>query len=155
MHQKGFVHSDIKPQNVLLTPEGRVKIIDFGQTCTINTIKKRIQGTPDFMAPEQTRAEKITVRTDVFCLGSTMYSILTGEPLPTGTGAHFARMGTRRRSGLPAPHELNPHLPVSLSRLVLDSVQDDPEKRPESMRAVSKRLKLVCHMLTQALNGPT
>jgi serine/threonine-protein kinase len=53
MHQMGFAHCDIKPNNIMRNDQGKVKIIDFGQSCKIGTVKERIQGTPDFIAPEQ------------------------------------------------------------------------------------------------------
>ena len=66
MHALGYVHCDLKPNNLLLQPDGQIKVIDFGQACRIRTVKERIQGTADFIAPEQVRRQPITVRTDVY-----------------------------------------------------------------------------------------
>ena len=64
-------------------PTGEVKVIDFGQSCRIGTVKERIQGTPDYIAPEQVARRPITSQTDVFNLGATLYWALTGQDIPT------------------------------------------------------------------------
>src|SRR6201999_3313842 len=78
MHKAGFVHADIKPNNILVTDDLHVKIIDFGQSCAVGTVKERIQGTPDYIAPEQVNRKPINQQTDVFNLGATLYWNLTG-----------------------------------------------------------------------------
>ena len=83
MHQQGFVHCDIKPNNILLNQTGSIKIIDLGQSCRIGTVKPRIQGTPDYIAPEQVRRNPLGPKTDIFNLGATMYWALTGKNVPT------------------------------------------------------------------------
>src|SRR6266498_1400419 len=83
MHQMGYAHCDIKPNNILRNDRGEVKVIDFGQSCRIGTVKERIQGTPDYIAPEQVARRPISVQTDVFNLGATLYWALTGKVIPT------------------------------------------------------------------------
>ena len=66
MHSMGFIHADMKPNNIIVgSKNGAVKVIDFGQSCSIGTRKARIQGTPDFIAPEQVKLRPLDARTDV------------------------------------------------------------------------------------------
>src|SRR2546430_604156 len=72
LHALGYVHCDLKPNNILISEDLQVKVIDLGQAAKFATIKTRIQGTPDYIAPEQVNCGPVTVRTDVFNLGATM-----------------------------------------------------------------------------------
>lgn len=149
MHKVGFVHADIKPNNILLTRKG-VKIIDYGQSCPIGHTKQRIQGTPDFMAPEQVHRLPIDQRTDVFNLGATMYWAITGKWFRTlmNTGqTGQKRIEVDARSNAAPPHELVPDLPVTLSQLILDCCEQRKEDRPRDMRDVSTRLDIVLHLI--------
>src|SRR5262249_37279605 len=83
VHRLGFVHADIKPNNILVNDKLVTKIIDFGQSCQIGTIKSRIQGTPDYIAPEQVGRGRLTPATDVFNFGATMYWCVTDHHIPT------------------------------------------------------------------------
>lgn len=151
LHQLGYVHADIKPNNILVNPENQeIRIIDFGQSCRIGTIKKRIQGTPDYIAPEQVRRLPLDQRTDVFNLGATMYWMLTGKPWPTMIPGKQMRPGQmlmhKGESWLrKPPAELNPKVSPALSRLVVDCCQDNPIDRPKDMREVISRLQ-ISHM---------
>jgi len=146
MHQQGFVHCDIKPNNILMGESGSIKIIDLGQSCKIGTIKPRIQGTPDYIAPEQVRRKALGPKTDIFNLGATMYWALTGKHVPT-------LIPKKNSLGLPipqtrrAPHELRKQLPLELSNLVMDCIKDDPSERPCNMMTVISRLDLMVHSI--------
>jgi len=146
MHAGGYVHCDIKPNNIIYTREKIVKVIDFGQSCPIGTIKERIQGTPDYIAPEQVKRKQITPRTDVFNLGATLYWMLTGKHVPTLIGKHSkGKAGSEALvdvSSFVPPRELNPQVPPALSSLVVDCVETDPYRRPESMTVVYDRLSM-------------
>jgi serine/threonine protein kinase len=150
IHTRGFVHSDIKPNNILIDENGKVKIIDLGQACAIGTVKKRIQGTPGYMAPEQAHRNKITQRTDIYNLGAMMYWTLVGEVIPTSMppkGASDSLVNSAVSIGslaLPTPpHERNPRIHPLLSKQIVDCVQPLPEQRPESMDIVVNRLELI------------
>src|SRR5262249_17908850 len=72
LHKAGFVHCDLKPNNILRAGDGEVKVIDLGQACKIGTKKERIQGTPDYISPEQVKCDAVSAKTDVFNFGATM-----------------------------------------------------------------------------------
>jgi serine/threonine-protein kinase len=150
MHQLGYVHCDIKPNNIMHNDQGKVKVIDFGQSARIGTVKERIQGTPDFIAPEQVARKEISVQTDVFNLGATMYWVLTGRHIPTlytvnKKGENSFLLDTRIES----PQDLNPKVPTGLSNLVLECVATKPQKRPADMDAVIQRLEVAKHILAK------
>lgn len=148
LHQAGFVHTDIKPTNILLGRNGLLKIIDFGQSCRMHHRKARIQGTPDYIAPEQVRRNLLDQRTDVFNLGATMYWLLTSENYPTqlrGTDSRGGRSLLSTDKPL-APIELNDKIPPALSKLVMDCCADNPANRPNDMKQVEARLVAVQKM---------
>ncbi|HVZ94939.1 MAG TPA: serine/threonine-protein kinase, partial [Phycisphaerales bacterium] len=93
MHKQGFVHADMKPNNIVVDGKGLVKIIDLGQACAVGTVKERIQGTPDYIAPEQVHCRPITPKTDVYNLGASMYWILTRKHIPTALGKTDSLLG--------------------------------------------------------------
>ena len=147
MHQQGYIHCDIKPNNILFNSKsGSIKIIDLGQGCRIGTVKPRIQGTPDYIAPEQVRRKPLGPKTDIFNLGATMYWALTGKNVPT-------LIPKKNKYGLPvieplrAPHEIKKRIPTSVSKLVVDCVKDDPAERPTNMMTVVSRLDLMIHSI--------
>lgn len=146
MHQHGFVHCDIKPNNILMNKSGAIKIIDLGQSCKIGTTKQRIQGTPDYIAPEQVKRKPLTPKTDIFNLGATMYWAMTGKHAPT-------MIPKKNKFGLPviqprrAPHEIKKQLPMGISKLVMDCIEDDPAQRPRNMLTVISRLDLMVHSI--------
>ena len=148
MHSKGYIHADIKPNNIIVADDGTVKIIDFGQSCRIGTVKERIQGTPDFIAPEQVKREPLDARTDVFNFGASLYWVLTGKAIPTMLSNHPG--GIKLISDLrpTPPEEINKKAPRSLSRLVLDCVAINPADRPSSAKDLLIRLDLIEHTLT-------
>jgi len=139
LHAMDLVHTDLKPRNIMLDAIGSVKIIDFGQACPTGTPKQRVQGTPDFLAPEQVRLDPLTEQTDVFGLGATMYWALTGHGLPTPVPLRGGRLWPAEGSGLlhwsgpPTPIELNPAVPQSLSDLVMRACQERTCDRPANM----------------------
>jgi len=155
MHREGFVHCDIKPNNILMSKAGSIKIIDLGQSCKIGTTKRRIQGTPAYIAPEQVGRKPLGPRTDIFNLGATMYWALTGKNVPTlihkRNGALIPKrndtLGTVITRNYPAPHELKKRIPIGVSTLVMDCVKDNPTQRPSNMMTVISRLDLMIHSL--------
>jgi len=123
MHRQGLVHCDIKPNNILISPEGSVKIIDLGQSCKFGTIKSRIQGTPDYIAPEQVKRQQISHRTDIFNLGATMYWAMTGKNVPTLI-SQKADLGLQSDGkNFKAPHKIYRKIPRKVSKLVPECLE--------------------------------
>ncbi len=141
MHQHGYVHCDIKPNNILMDKAGAIRIIDLGQSCRIGTTKPRIQGTPDYIAPEQVKRKPLGPKTDLFNLGATMYWALTGKNVPTliPKKNQFGMLVTPKQE-FRAPHELKSKIPVTLSNLVMECTKEDPAQRPRNMMAVIEQL---------------
>ena len=148
LHETGFLHADMKPNNILRGPQGLVKIIDFGQSCPIGHRKDRIQGTPDYIAPEQVRRLPLDRRTDVFNVGATMYWALTLENFPTELRVPDTMGGTYLVSAEQplAPIELNDKIPVALSKLVMDCCAENPDERPADMVQLDARLAVVAKL---------
>jgi serine/threonine-protein kinase len=147
LHHAGYVHCDLKPNNILLGPDGAAKVIDFGQACKAGTVKERIQGTPDYIAPEQVRREAVTFRTDVFNFGATMYWTLTGKKIPTLFTLKKDDNSFLLDDKFATPADLNPQVPETLSNLVMECIRTNPLKRPETMHDVTRRLELIKHTM--------
>ncbi len=155
MHDRGFVHADMKPHNVIvgvdLEDNHTAKLIDLGQSCKTGTIKKRIQGTPDYIAPEQVHRREITPKTDIYNFGATMYWVLTGKNIPTAMGHQKdSLMGSLDDSLIEKATpvtEINPLVPDRLNDIIMECVEVDIDRRPESMHAVADKLDMILGML--------
>lgn len=162
MHGRGFVHADIKPSNILIGDDDEVKIIDLGQGCPIGTIKKRIQGTPGYMAPEQAHRQEITPQTDIYNFGATMYWVLVRELIPTVLPPKDENGGSIYSGAIDAdmieapvpPHVKNQRIHPLLSKQILDCVNLSPEDRPESMEIICNRLELIGDLLEHPPQPP-
>lgn len=146
MNACGFVHADMKPNNILIAGDGTVKVIDFGQSCRIGTVKARIQGTPDFIAPEQVHRQPLDGRTDVFNFGAALYWTLTGRAIPTALPKKGPTTLVSELIIVP-PEQINPDVTPSLSKLLIDCIEVRPTKRPDSMKEVTSRLEMVAHTI--------
>lgn len=146
MHAAGYVHADMKPNNIVMTESGDVKVIDLGQSCPSGTVKERIQGTPDYIAPEQVHRRAITPKTDIYNLGATMYWTLTGKHIPTAMPKGDSLVSSLDDSMIEKPtpiRELNPDVPERLEELILQCVEVNPAHRPGTMQEVADALDLV------------
>src|SRR5258706_1362747 len=141
LHYQQYVHCDTKPNNILTDHSNHVKIIDFGQACRQGTVKERVQGTPDFIAPEQVKLRPVTMRTDVFNYGATLYWALTGQKMPTLFTVDKKERDIVRESRFASPRDVNPMVSPNLSDLVMECVQMDPVRRPPGMSAILERLQ--------------
>jgi eukaryotic-like serine/threonine-protein kinase len=139
MHRRGVYHGDLKPSNIMLSKNGQVKLIDFGTAWIRGQEKNRVQGTPQFMAPEQVTEKVVDEKTDIYNLGATMYRMFTGrfvqQGLPkTGEG------GTRK---LPTPAQINPKIPGPLNDTIMACLEISPERRPSGMFEIRNQLAAI------------
>ena len=141
LHHLRLVHCDLKPNNIIRDPGGTVKVIDFGQTCPFGTEKPRVQGTPDYIAPEQVKLKPVSPRTDVYNFGATMYWALTGQRAPTLYTIPKGHKEVLKEQKFPTPMELNPQVPEDISKLVMDCLRYRPHERPTRMEDVLRVLE--------------
>jgi WD40 repeat protein len=144
-HAAGLVHRDIKPNNLIRTPAGATKILDFGLAtaepgASNLTGANMVIGTPDYIAPEQARdAHSADFRADLYALGCTLYHLLTGQvPFPTGTV--LAKLDAHRFQPVPDVRQLRPAVPTALAALVARLTAKVPAERGESASAVAAEL---------------
>ncbi|MBA4062401.1 MAG: hypothetical protein C0501_01595 [Isosphaera sp.] len=143
-HRHGLIHRDVKPGNVLVTPDGQAKVLDFGLARVPDrnvTEPGTLLGTVGYMAPEQARdPHAIDSRADLFGLGATMYWALTGrEPYPD-TGNPIRDLSRRMTSTPPPVREVRSDIPVAVSDLVARLMERDPDQRFPSARAAAAAL---------------
>ncbi|MCK5114451.1 MAG: serine/threonine protein kinase [Phycisphaerae bacterium] len=140
LNEAGYVHADMKPNNIIVDKNDNVKIIDLGQCCLIGTIKDRIQGTPDFIAPEQVHRQPLDERTDVYNFGASLYWALTRKNIPTVLPQqNMLKMPT----AIVQPLEIKKDIPPLLNRLVMDCIQLEPSHRLKNMQDIVTRLGIV------------
>lgn len=145
LHHLRLAHCDTKPGNILRNPSGEVKLIDFGQTCLVDTVKERVQGTPDFIAPEQVRCKPVGIYTDIFNFGATLYWALTDRRVPTLITVDRADRSRLKEQAFPKPHEINPAVPEDLSLTVMKCVRVNIDSRPRRIGDVLKVLDPYTH----------
>jgi eukaryotic-like serine/threonine-protein kinase len=144
MHRRGVYHGDLKPSNIMLSKDGKVKLIDFGTAWLKGQEKNRIQGTPQYMAPEQMTEKVVDERTDVYNFGATMYRMFTGRYANPASGL---RIADSIKAKLPSPIQVNAGIPSVLSETIMGCLQFSPERRPDGMFAVQQQLSAVARYL--------
>ncbi|TWU34350.1 serine/threonine protein kinase [Novipirellula artificiosorum] len=143
-HDIGVIHRDLKPANLLLTLDHSIKLVDFGIAKLFGfgeqTLAGSVLGTADYMAPEQADSHGVTVRTDLYALGSVMYAMLTGRP--PFKGKNVTAVIKALRTDPVTPLDLvDPSLPDALVELVHQLLEKDPADRPPTALSVMNRLK--------------
>jgi eukaryotic-like serine/threonine-protein kinase len=145
MHENGFMHLDFKPENVLVSRNGSVRIVDFDLTQPIpekpKKFSKKNPGTPAYMAPEQLRGSPITHHVDIFSYGVTAYELLTNQkPFPGETPEEILKR-MLDRSEFVTPRQLNPSLPASLEKIVLRCLEREPGRRYPFMGMMAREIQ--------------
>jgi serine/threonine-protein kinase len=141
LHSLRLVHCDTKPGNILRNEAGDVKLIDFGQTCPVETTKQRVQGTPDFIAPEQVKCRPVGFYTDIFNFGATLYWAVTNRRIPTLMTVDRKSRSMLADQDFPKPHEINPLVPEDLSLMIMKCVRINIEQRPRTIGEVLQVLE--------------
>jgi len=141
MHRRGVFHGDLKPANIMLAKNGQVKLIDFGTAWVRGQEKNRIQGTPNYIAPEQATEKLVDEKTDIYNLGATMYRMFTGRYAQQG----ILKPGDDRK--LVPPVKVNARIPVALNELIIASLALDPSKRPSGMFEMRDQLSAIAKQM--------
>jgi serine/threonine-protein kinase len=135
-HEQGVIHRDIKPQNLMVQPDGTLKVMDFG----VARLRERshgltstgmVVGTPAYMAPEQLMDDPVDARVDIYAAGVVLYECLTGHRPVDGSSPHVL-MARMLSSDIRPPHEVNPAVPRLLSAIVMRTLSKEPGDRPAS-----------------------
>ncbi|MDD9864851.1 MAG: serine/threonine-protein kinase, partial [Verrucomicrobiales bacterium] len=133
IHDKGFLHYDFKPENILVSRNGNVRLCDFDLSRPIPETPTKMPdnpGTPVYMAPEQLRGREIDQRTDIFSFGVTMYETLTGQKPFDGKTSKEVLMQQKERSRFFAkPRDLNPSIPEDVERIILKCIEFEMNNR--------------------------
>jgi len=139
MHRRGVFHGDLKPSNIMLSKTGQVKLIDFGTARIKGEEKNRIQGTPQYMAPEQVADKLVDDRTDIYNLGATMYRMFTGRFVQQG----LPKTGEGGNRKIPTPLQINSLIPGTLNETIMACLEISPERRPAGMFEIKNQLAAV------------
>ena len=141
-HRNHIIHRDIKPQNIIISRDGKVKVTDFGiaKAATSDTITSNVMGSVHYTSPEQARGGFSDEKSDVYSLGVTLYEMLTGE-VPFD-GENTVAIAIRHiQEPMPSPKELNPDIPRSVDQIVLKCCEKSPDRRYQNMQDLAADLK--------------
>jgi TolB-like protein/Tfp pilus assembly protein PilF len=167
-HEKGIVHRDLKPANVMVTNEGRVKVLDFGLakdvrgatlgdatlTSASQTQVGVVMGTPAYMSPEQTSGRPLDHRTDIFSLGVLLHEMSTGKrPFEGSSSAEL--VSAILRDTPPSVTDMRPDLPSDLARIIRRCLEKDPRHRVQTARDVSNEFRDLARTATRPTPIPT
>jgi len=146
MHEAGWIHHDVKPDNFLIDPDGTVKLIDFAIAKRLKTNplaklfgKNKIQGTRSYMAPEQIRGKTMDQRSDIYSLGCMLFEIIGGKP-PFTASTPEELLTKHLRSPVPSLMAQNNNVTQEFNQLIANMMFKDIEMRPES----SSKLRAMC-----------
>ncbi|WP_029321046.1 Stk1 family PASTA domain-containing Ser/Thr kinase [Butyrivibrio sp. AE3004] len=141
-HNNHIIHRDIKPQNIIISKEGKVKVTDFGiaKAATSNTITSNVMGSVHYTSPEQARGGYSDAKSDVYSLGITLFEMLTGR-LPFNGDTTVAIAIKHIQEELPSPAEFSDEIPISVEKIVMKCCQKSPDRRYQSAAELITDLK--------------
>jgi serine/threonine-protein kinase len=141
-HNSHIIHRDIKPQNIMISREGKVKIADFGiaKAATSNTITSNVMGSVHYTSPEQARGGFSDERSDIYSLGCTMFEMLTGR-VPFDGETTVAIAIKHIQEEMPSPREYVSEIPVCVEQIIFKCTQKSPDRRYQSMSELIVDLK--------------
>ena len=141
-HKNHIIHRDIKPQNIIISREGKVKVTDFGiaKAATSNTITSNVMGSVHYTSPEQARGGYSDEKSDIYSLGITLFEMLTGR-VPFNGETTVAIAIKHIQEPMPSPKEFVPEIPTSVENIVLKCCQKSPDRRYQNMQDLIADLK--------------
>jgi serine/threonine protein kinase len=155
-HQQNVIHRDIKPGNMMLTPQGVVKVMDFGiarsDTDLTLTLAGTSLGTVNYMSPEQVKGEPTDPRSDLYSVGICLYEMVTGKK-PFMAGSDYSIMTAHVNEAARPPIELQPELPATLNQIILMAIAKDPSQRFQTATAFRNALNSVRDNVRDSARG--
>ena len=141
-HNNHIIHRDIKPQNIIISKDGKVKVTDFGiaKAATSNTITSNVMGSVHYTSPEQARGGYSDEKSDIYSLGITMFEMLTGR-VPFNGDTTVAIAIKHIQEEMPSPREFVPEIPIAVEQIVLKCCQKSPDRRYQKITDVIADLK--------------
>ena len=141
-HNNNIIHRDIKPQNIMIARDGKVKVTDFGiaKAATSNTITSNVMGSVHYTSPEQARGGFSDEKSDIYSLGCTMFEMLTGH-VPFDGETTVAIAIKHIQEDMPSPREFVSEIPVSVEQIIFKATQKSPDRRYQSMGELIEDLK--------------
>lgn len=145
-HDRGIVHRDIKPQNIMLFTDGTIKVMDFGiarfARQTGKTLSDKTIGSVHYISPEQARGDLTDEKSDIYSVGAMVYEMVTGKkPFEAETPVAVALMHMQDK--VLKPTEIQPSIPKGFEEIILRAMQKDPEKRYQSASAMIKDIEII------------
>lgn len=141
-HNNHIIHRDIKPQNIIISKEGKVKVTDFGiaKAATSNTITSNVMGSVHYTSPEQARGGYSDEKSDIYSLGITLFEMLTGR-VPFNGETTVAIAIKHIQEEMPSPRDYVSEIPISVEQIVFKCTQKSPDRRYQSMPELVEDLK--------------
>jgi len=149
LHGRGWVHRDVKPDNLLVAPDGQVKLIDLAIASRASGLLGRLlggrtppQGSPSYMSPEQIRGEPLDARADVYSFGCVLFELLAGRP-PFTAASGNELLNKHVSTPPPGIEAFNPNATTSVAQLLRELLAKQRAQRPASMQRVLERLRTI------------